>query len=231
MISRKPEQVFASEARRAAVTTDAKESYEDRLTHILEAATQVFAQVGYERASMRMVTKAARVSLAGVYHYVDSKERVLFLIQFRTFNSLLTKVRETLSGITDPVEQLCVMVRTHVNYFVANMPALKVCSHELDSLGGAAYDDILRVRREYYQLARGVLERLMDKLAPDAELDMHVATMSLFGTLNWLYRWYDPKRGKSPHAVARQITAQFMHGVLGAGTELGEGATGTGRST
>src|SRR3989304_3978378 len=114
---------------------------------------------------MRLVTKAAGVSLAGMYHYVDSKERILFLIQFRTFNSLLTSGREKLNGVTDPLEQLQVMVRTHVGYFVANMAALKVCSHELDSLHGPAYEETRRVRRDYYELTRGIIDRLLDRHA------------------------------------------------------------------
>ena len=46
-------------------------------------------------------------------------------------------------------------------------------------------------------------------------LDVRVATMSLFGTLNWLYRWYDPKTGPSPTTLARQITEQLLNGTIG----------------
>ncbi|MBN2562883.1 MAG: TetR family transcriptional regulator [Phycisphaerae bacterium] len=195
-------------------TSDIRESHDERLNHILEAATRLIAQVGYERASMREVAKAAGVSLAGLYHYFDSKEKMLFLIQFRTFNSLVSGLRERLYGVADPVEQLRVMVRTHVGYFAANMAALKVCSHELDSLTGAAYEEARRLRRDYHDITRTVVNRVLDAHAPDSTLDRHVATMSLFGMLNWLYRWYDPKRGRSPTGVANQIAAQFLGGVL-----------------
>jgi hypothetical protein len=40
--------------------------------------------------------------------------------------------------------------------------------------------------------------------------------MSLFGTLNWLYRWWDPARGSSPRVLATQITNQFLHGLSSA---------------
>lgn len=192
-----------------------REGYDERLGHILEAATRVMAQAGYEKASMRMVAKAAGVSLAGMYHYFDSKERMLFLIQFRTFNSLLNKLKEKLHGVEDPVEQLFVMVRAHIGYFAANMAALKVCSHELDSLSGTSYDETRQIRRTYYELTRGIIDRVLDKQAPGAALDRNVLTMSLFGTLNWLYRWYDPKGGRPPAAVANQIAAQFLFGALG----------------
>jgi len=196
--------------------SESREGFDERLGKILEAATLVMAQVGYEKASVRMVARAAGVSLAGMYHYFESKERILFLIQFRAFNSLLNNLREKLLGVEDPVEQLFVMVRAHVGYFAANIAALKVCSHEQDTLSGTAHEETRQIRRAYYELTRGIVDRVLDKHAPDAALDRHVLTMSLFGTLNWLYRWYDPKGARQPMAaVANQIAAQFLYGALG----------------
>lgn len=217
MISHKPEQMFGpiGGVVPAHRPSENRETYDERLKHILEAATGVIARVGYGKASMRMVAKAAGVSLAGMYHYFDSKERMLFLIQFRTFNSLLNNLQEKLHGVTDPVDQLCVMVRAHLEYFAANMAALKACSHELDSLTGDAYDETRRIRRDYYQLTRSIVNRVLDQYAPDDPLDRHVATMSLFGTLNWLYRWYDPKQSPAVGSVASQIAVQFLQGLLG----------------
>ena len=209
------EQAFEVRPRRGAVrvTEPAQPSYDERLNRILETATRLIAEVGYGKASMRAVAQATGVSLAGLYHYFASKERMLFLIQSRTFNALVNNLREKLHGVDDPVEQLRVMVRAHVGYFTANMAALKVCSHELDSLSGASYEEARRIRREYYGLVRAIVDRLLDTFAPGHSLDGHVAAMSLFGMLNWLYRWYDPGRGRSPNAVANQLAAQFLRGL------------------
>lgn len=218
MDSQKAEQLFDSRPRQAAsrASLDTRGTYDDRQDRILEAATEVIAREGYEKASMRAVAKASGVSLAGLYHYFDSKEKMLFLIQFRTFNALVGHLKEKLHGCEDPVEQLRILVRAHVSYFVANMAALKVCSHELDSLTGEAYEETRTVRREYYLLARSVVERLLARRnGSNGASDPRVATMSLFGTLNWLYRWYDPGHGPSPNAVANQIAGQFLQGVVG----------------
>jgi AcrR family transcriptional regulator len=188
-------------------------TYDDRLNGILRAATQVMAQDGYQKASMRAVAHAAGVSLSGLYHYVPSKERLLFLILNRTFNALLNNLREKLHGVDDPREQLRIMVRAHVTYFAANMAALKVCSHELDSLSGESYEETRRIRREYYALTRSIVERLLDTQRSENTPDAHIATMCLFSMLNWLYRWYDPQRGRSPTGVATQIVTQFLSGV------------------
>ena len=225
MITRKPEQAFEANAATPANagTSDVRVSYDDRLTHILNAATGLIAQAGYGKATMRAVAKAAGVSLAGLYHYFDSKEKMLFLIQFRTFSSLLNNLKEKVHGVTDPIEQLRVMVRAHIGYFAANIAALKVCSHELDSLSGEAYEETRRIRRDYFELTCAIIDRVFDNHAPQSGLDRYIATMSLFGTLNWLYRWYDPVRGRSPNMLANQIADQFLSGVLGGSNGQADG--------
>ena len=194
-------------------------TFDQRLNRILSVATAVIAREGYHKASMRTVAKAAGVSLAGMYHYFDSKERMLFLIQFRTFNSLLNGLKEKLHGVDDPLEQLRVMVRSHIGYFAANMDALQVCSHELDTLKGEAYEETRRIRHEYYELTRTIVRRLLEAQSEGRALDQHIATMCLFGTLNWLYRWYDPKKDRSPAALANHIVEQFLYGVAGPGAK------------
>ena len=220
MITRKPERLFqdAEDTANGARTSDGRESYDDRLSRILRAATTVIAREGYQRASMRAVSKAAEVSLAGLYHYFVGKEQMLFLIQFRTFSSLLGNLREKLHGVAAPREQLRVMIRAHVGYFAANIAALKVCSHELDMLSGDAYRQTRAIRREYYTLTREIIEAVLKTNAPAGPHDAHVATMSLFGTLNWLYHWYEPTKGPSPTALAKQITDQFLTGLLNQGS-------------
>jgi AcrR family transcriptional regulator len=214
MISGKSEQMFGRQvALPQRLSSDPKEGYEQRLGHILAAACGVIARLGYERASMRAVAKATGVSLSGLYHYFDSKEKMLFLIQFRTFSALHQNLIEKLHGVVDPEEQLRVMIRAHLGYFAANMDALKVCSHELDTLSGPAYEETRDIRKEYYALIRSIIERLLDAHSPGASVNRHVLTMSLFGTLNWLYRWYDPVSGPSVATVSNQIATQFLHGI------------------
>ena len=190
-----------------------------RLDAILAAATQVIARDGYHNASMREIAHHAGVSPAGLYHYFPGKERLLFLIQFRTFSGLLTEVTAAVHGEPDPIEQLRRLIHVHVAFVAHDMAALKVCSHELDSLTGEAYDEARRVRWRYYETARSIVARILEqhRSPRSAALDVRIATMSLFGTLNWLYRWYDPGphgRDRTPAGLANQIFSQFLDGLI-----------------
>lgn len=191
-------------------------THEQRLDRILESATYLIARDGYTKASMRTVAAASEMSLAGLYHYFENKEKMLFLIQFRSFSSLLRHLQERLHGVEDPQDRLRVAVRAHVMQYVHNTPALRVCAHELDSLNGNAYEQVRDLRRQIYRIVRTIVDQILDECGTDRSLNAHVATMSLFGSLNWLYQWYVPGEDRSPAGLAQLLSDQLLGGLLGA---------------
>ncbi len=220
MNRQKSERTFESITNHSPSTlnTFGGDTYEERLNHILNAAVMVIARDGYCKASMRQVALTADVSIAGIYHYFESKEKMLFVIQHRTFTALVSTLRERLLDVDDPIEQLRIMVRSHISFFASNMDWLKVCSQELESLSGSAYEETRKLRHEYFAMTREIIGKLLAATPTTISQDHHVVTMSLFGTLNWLYRWYNPNNDCSPQGLANQITSLFLNGILGSDT-------------
>src|ERR1700752_4922918 len=72
--------------------------FDRRLTEILGHATDVFDEKGYAGASMRDLSRASGMSLAGLYYYFESKEKLLYLIQKHTFETVLRSARERLAS-------------------------------------------------------------------------------------------------------------------------------------
>src|ERR1700751_3466975 len=70
--------------------------FDRRLAKILAHATDVFYEKGYEGASMRDLSRSSGMSLAGLYHYFESKEELLYLIQKHTFRTIIDSLRPRL---------------------------------------------------------------------------------------------------------------------------------------
>src|SRR5207248_11446375 len=87
--------------------------FDRQLGKILEHATEVFCEKGYAGASMRDVSRATGMSLAGMYHYFGSKERLLYLIQKHTFSTILSSLRDRLFESHDPVEAIHMFIANH----------------------------------------------------------------------------------------------------------------------
>jgi multiple sugar transport system permease protein len=55
-------------------------AYDQRLDALLAAAARIFAERGYHATSMRDLARSSGLSLAGIYHYVERKQDLLFWI-------------------------------------------------------------------------------------------------------------------------------------------------------
>ena len=55
-------------------------AFDRKRLEVLAAAARVFCAEGYDKASMRRIAAEAQASLAGIYHYIESKEELLYSI-------------------------------------------------------------------------------------------------------------------------------------------------------
>src|SRR5579864_5697794 len=196
--------------------------FDRRLAKILQHATEVFCEKGYEGASMRDLSRASRMSLAGLYYYFDSKEKLLYLIQKYTFSTILERLRERLQGVEEPEQRIRIFIQNHLEYFLANQKAVKVLSHEDEVLKNGYGAEIAGIKREYYRICLQLLEEL--KAARGLELSSRIAVLSLFGMMNWIYTWHNPRVDADAGELAREMGDIFLHGVCRA--RAGQGPQG-----
>jgi AcrR family transcriptional regulator len=189
-----------------------------RLDEILDHATSVFCDKGYEGASMRDLSRASGMSLAGLYHYFESKEKLLYLIQKHTFQTILADLKDRLAAVTDPEQRVLILIRNHLEYFLRNQRAMKVLSHEDEVLKNGFGSEIRAIKREYFRICLGLVEDLMRsrgvEFQPGKEGSARIAVLSLFGMMNWIYTWYNPRVDANAGALARQMSDIFLSGVL-----------------
>ena len=205
----------ASRRQTRACSHAAETRFDRRLGTILDHATEVFCEKGYEGASMRDLSRATGMSLAGLYYYFESKERLLFLIQKHTFTTILEKLKARLEDIADPEQRIRIFILNHVEYFVRNQRGLKVLSHEDDSLKNGLRSEIAGIKREYYRICLGLMEDLRRKR--DLDFNTRTAVMSLFGMINWIYTWYNPRVDGHAETLAEQMGNIVLGGIIHGG--------------
>jgi AcrR family transcriptional regulator len=193
--------------------------FDRRLSEILDFATEVFAEKGYEGASMRDLSRLSGISLAGLYYYFECKEKLLYFIQKHTFTTIIDRLRERLAGHTDPEERIRIFVSNHVEYAVERQKAMKVLSHEDDVLKDAYGAELARIKREYYRICVTLVEDLKraehSVHAKGDRVQTRTAVMALFGTMNWLYTWYKPTVDADAQSLSGQISDLFLQGIRG----------------
>ncbi len=216
MASLSPIQSQVVVRRRVAADRPRLESrFDRRLAKILVHATNVFYERGYAAASMRDLSRASGTSLSGLYYYFESKEELLYLIQKDTFTTIVERLRERLQERDDPAERIRSFIHNHLEYFLANQKAMKVLSHEDDVLKNGWGAEIAAIKREYYRICMELLDHY--KQARGLEFSSRTAVLSLFGMMNWIYTWYNPRVDADAAELARDMGDIFLRGI-GAGS-------------
>lgn len=162
---------------------------------------------------MRDLSRISGMSLAGLYHYFDSKEELLYLIQKHAFQTIIERVRERLAEASDPEERVRLFIENHLDYFLANKEAMKVLTHEDETLKNGRGAEIRAIKREYYRICFELLEDL--RCARELQFSGRLAVLSLFGMVNWIYTWHNPRVDAGAKELAQQMGDIFMGGLLG----------------
>jgi len=189
--------------------------FDRRLAKLLHHAARIFCEKGYEGASMRDLSRAAGMSLAGLYHYFDSKEDLLYLIQKHTFETIIERLQERLKDAKGAEQRVRIFIENHLEYFLANKEAMKVLTHEDETLKNGRGAEIRAIKREYYRICLELLEDLGRE--KELQFSGRLAVLGLFGMINWIYTWHNPKVDLDAGELAEEMGDLFLRGVLNPG--------------
>lgn len=151
--------------------------------------------------------------MPGLYHYVRSKDELLYLIQTHAFDSLLDRFRRDTREVADPAARLEILLRNHLERFLANLDELRVCAREIDRLTGDHRARIEAAQREYFAMAVRIFVELGQQHGP-LTVDPRTAALAMFGSVNWVSTWYRPGSSPSAATLASSFLRLFLDGVL-----------------
>ncbi|HMA81432.1 MAG TPA: TetR/AcrR family transcriptional regulator [Candidatus Binatia bacterium] len=190
--------------------------YDEKLQLILKTSAKIFAEKGFHNTSVRDISRATKMSLSGLYYYFSTKEELLYLIQERCFVTLLQRWERAAGAPLDVRARIRAFAENHLSFFLHNMNEMKVMAHEDESLTGGFQDKILVLKRRYVKVMMDLIGELQAREGGKS-LDLRVATFTLFGMMNWIYTWYQPKRDLPYPRLIEQMLRIYFFGLLKAG--------------
>ncbi|MGW0928535.1 TetR/AcrR family transcriptional regulator [Streptomyces sp. NPDC002644] len=190
---------------RAAASADAPAT-RDR---ILAAAREVFAERGYEKASVRGIARSADVDPALVHHYFGTKEQVFASAVEGAFAPVLRTAPLTELRLDRAGEQFARMFLGVWENPATRAPLLAIVRSAVSNEAAAAI-----FRRMVAQL---VLSRVAKELdAPDAELRAELAAAQVVGVV--LLRYVikvEPIASADPEELVARLAPVLQHHLTG----------------
>jgi TetR/AcrR family transcriptional regulator, cholesterol catabolism regulator len=190
----------------------------NRLNQIYYVAAKIFCDKGYDATSMSDIADAVGITKAGIYHYVKSKQDLLFAIMNFGMDRLEIQVITPARAVIDAEQRLRAILRNHALLIIEGSrpegySPLTVLNDEMAGLTPAHRRKVQLRKRAYLNLLRDTLRQLKDE-GKLKDVDATVAAFSLFGMLLWLSRWYKPDGRRTGEEVASEIEKIALGGLL-----------------
>ena len=98
-------------------TADNRELTDIRQQQIVEAASEVLFEKGFHRTSIRDIAAACGMSMGQLYHYISSKDDLLYLIHSHIQQLWYERVRDAdIERLADPVARLAFCLRLSLEF-------------------------------------------------------------------------------------------------------------------
>jgi AcrR family transcriptional regulator len=188
-----------------------------RLEQIYVEAARLFAERGFAATSMSDIAEAVGVTKAGLYHFVASKDELLFTLMNWGLDILDRDVVEPALQESDAVERLRLIVRNHALSIAAlSTPQgnpVAIVMEELAGLAGRRKAAITARKRRYFDFVRDTLRTLRAE-GRLRDIDPNVAAFSIIGMIVWLARWRKPDGKVGREQIAEQMADIALGGVV-----------------
>jgi AcrR family transcriptional regulator len=184
-----------------------------RYDDLVEIATELFSEYGYERTTVRMIAERMGIKSGTLYSHISGKDEVLERIVNTVGEDFITRLVAAVEQSDDPVERLRAMCRSHLAVLHDHLEAVTVYFNEWQKLQPDARTVIVDIRIRYETLLREVINDGIARGVFSARNPDDVVLMLLSG-LNWTYKWYRPGGGRTPDEIADGLLQVVLDGLL-----------------
>ncbi len=185
--------------------------YREKERSILKKAAKLFAKKGYEKSTIEEIAASLKLNKASLYHYVKSKEDLLFRIQMEAIeqaNDLLVQVMDT---DLDPVKKFRRLFKNIV-LLATKENIIGSLRHQEFILPPKWQKQVIKARNHFEKNFMSLIKEGVDAGCFEKE-NWKMAAQSIMGTLVWIPRWYSHKGKLTPEQIADAMADFFIRGL------------------
>jgi AcrR family transcriptional regulator len=186
-------------------------------TTIAQAAKQVFAESGYQGATLEEIAQRAGMSKATIYIYYKNKDDLFLQVVEELVNTAMAITAEEATTPKQPIEKLYAMVRQKMEFYERERDFFRIYLNEKHGLEIAPKDPHKKALREMYlqgihTLAK-VLQEGMDAgvLRPMDSRRLAFFLQEMMSTVQ-VHR-FQGKAKTSVEEDVEQLLELFLHGA------------------
>ncbi|MBZ4190480.1 TetR family transcriptional regulator [Niabella sp. 3A5MI-3] len=152
----------------------------------MEAAVRLFADKGFDNASVRDIAKAADVNVAMISYYFGSKEKLLEAIFMRHVLMIRSKLEEIVfASDLAPVQKIDLIIDTYIDTIAANRSFHLLMVREQGVMKNPVlYEAVKSMKLKNNALMKSAVKAGVKAGIFRKNVDMMILALTVFGTIN-----------------------------------------------
>lgn len=175
------------------------ETKSDTYGRILHSALERFDDRGFGGTGIRDIATAAGLKTSALYHYMSTKEDLLFDMIQRGLTASLAACNEVVAGDEDPCRRLAALSTSAAIIHAEYRRTYRIIDNEFHFIRGETLARTLALRDEIDGIWQGTIEAGLAAAVFSVD-DPHLARLSLLSMVRGVAQWYSP-RGSQPQTV------------------------------
>jgi AcrR family transcriptional regulator len=164
-----------------------------RWNEVLEAASAVFADKGYQAARIEDIAARVGILKGSLYYYIESKEDLLYALMVGGHTKGLATIEEDdETRAADPATRLSAFIVRWIVMIPTTGEYAQVSERDVRQLSDVRRAEVMKMRNEMHRYVRRIIEQGIADGQFDSATDPGVATNSIFELLNSTVRWFRP---------------------------------------
>lgn len=184
-----------------------------RNAELLDAAASMFGERGYAHTSISDLAAALGIAKGSVYHYISSKEDLLYAVCKAVHVDGEEVVRRTMALEGSALERLSLYIREMTASNARNATKIAVYYGELAHLTGARRADLDAERARQVRLVRGLIGAAKASGELGAAVPTRIAAENVLAQVSWPFTWYRPGKGLTPAALGDAVARLAIGGL------------------
>jgi AcrR family transcriptional regulator len=178
---------------------------------ILKAAARSFRRLGYHGATVEEIAAALEMKKGNLYYYFRNKEAILFACHQYSLDRLTQLLDDVERSGRDPADQLRQLIVAFVHTILDELHGTALFL-ELEALSPAHLKTVIARRDTFERGVRRLVEAGIERgqFIPG---NPKLLAFALFGAVNWIPRWFNPKGPASSQQIADLFADFFVRGL------------------
>ncbi|OBH25060.1 TetR family transcriptional regulator [Mycobacterium sp. E342] len=185
-----------------------------RRGEIFDAFVRYVAERGYDRTNMGDIADELGMSKGTIVHHFGTKAQMLRELEETHLARQLDALQMAWARLAEPHERIAAIIYASALLQVVARDATVASQREVVQLfDDPAMHQVRKLRNQLQALATDEIRNGIES-GVFRSVDVELAALQLWGSLQWMWVWFDPAGSRTPEEVGAAFVDVFLGGLL-----------------